>query len=276
MNCILCDKPMAPRFSHSGFNLFWCSSCEFGRLEGDFTPEQVAGFYPTDYYTHGTTAPLTSRASIVERTLVHLAWRTDGGLAFDPSETSGKSVCDLGCGNGGNLRKFKAAGYKTVGVEPDERALAAAQDAGVIVPGTAEDLPIKGSFDVVLMSHVLEHCIDPVRAASNAASLLAEGGTLIIEVPNNAALGFNWFEGRWPWTDIPRHLSFFSEASLRVLFSKLGLQVTRTFYVGYTRQFAPVWRDKIDSPRSGWPLLAATSLATDAKKYDSVRVHVRY
>jgi len=274
MKCLLCNATATRRFSHGGFHLFWCANCDFGRLEGDFSPEQISEFYPSNYYTHSKAATAAAPWSLTERALVHLAWRNDRGAAFGPSEITGTSVCDIGCGNGYNLRQL-AKFSKRVGIEPDDAARLQAKDAGDIFSGTAEDLPITGKFDLVLMSHSLEHCIDPVKAVSNARSLMTDTSTLVIEVPNNAALGFRWFKGRWLWTDIPRHLSFFTEASLRTLFSNLDLELTKTVYLGYSRQFDPKWRAHTPEFRSGWPLLAATAFAPASRKYDSIRVHAR-
>lgn len=285
VRCLICGSTPHPLFSsrdHSRpkvtteFQVVWCDACQFGRIAGDFSPEQIAEFYPTTYYTHSSTTPDPGPWSFAEKVLVHLAWCTDRGVNFGPSEVTGTSVCDIGCGNGYNLRQLSAAGFtKRVGIEPDEAARLQAKDAGVIFPGTAEDLPITGKFDVVLMSHSLEHCSDPIKAVSNARSLMADDGTLVIEVPNNAALGFRWFKGRWLWTDVPRHLSFFTEHSLRALFSKLDLELTKTIYLGYCRQLDPRWRAHTPEFKSGWPLLAATAFAPASRRYDSIRVHAK-
>jgi SAM-dependent methyltransferase len=208
--------------------------------------------------------------------LIHLAWRLDRQREFAPAELpNGKTACDIGCGNGDILRRLKASGYDAIGVEPDPKARGVASEVCKIYDGTAEDLPSLDDFDIVLMSHVLEHCIDPLKAVENAKSLLSKNGTLVIEVPNNAALGFWWFKGRWPWTDIPRHLSFFTERSLRKLLNQLGLHVTKVVYTGYVRQFTPDWRDKIGGYWSGWPLFLVSSFARDGLKYDSIRLHAR-
>lgn len=128
---------------------------------------------------------------------------------------------------------------------------------------------------MVLMSHVLEHCIDPIGSVKNAAKLLSDEGTLVVEVPNNAALGFDWFEGKWPWTDIPRHLSFFTDRSLDRVLGNAGLTITETLYTGYARQFLPWWREQIGDARSGWPLLLTSAALSPRRKYDSIRIHAR-
>ncbi|WP_084800962.1 class I SAM-dependent methyltransferase [Bradyrhizobium sp. Tv2a-2] len=276
MNCLICDAETNRLFQTSHFDLRWCNQCSFGRLAGDFTPEQVSSFYPASYYTHSIAKDESRKPSPLERLLIHSAFKLDGGKDFDPSELpAGKTACDIGCGNGDLLRKLRSAGYSIVGIEPDQRARHIANDVCPTYDGTAEHLPPVGKFDVVLMSHVLEHCIDPIRALTNAKSILANDGVIVIEVPNNAATGFRWFKDAWPWTDIPRHLSFFTERSLRLLLERTGLQVTDVFYTGYTRQFMPKWRAELNLVRAGWPLLLRTMLAPNSAKYDSIRVHAR-
>lgn len=297
-NCLLCGTPNRFLFSardyatddqtHRALN--WCDRCSFGRLDGDFTPEQIGSFYPPGYYTHVAGHEPGGSSSFLNRLLVHLAWRMDAGKSFHPSELPpGKTVCDIGCGNGGELRRFKLAGYRATGVDPDPKARTAAADAGDILIGTAEDLPDLTTFDVVLMSHVLEHCIDPNLAIANAGRLLARGGTLVVEVPNSSSMGFRKFGPAWPWTDIPRHLNFFTYPSLEAILSRNGLVVTKVFYTGFTRQFSSWWREEQRKiwrkirPGSvvpgftlaAWMLLAKSLFADDFRKYDSIRIHAR-
>ena len=190
------------------------------------------------------------------------------------------------------MRLWKEAGYQTFGIEPDPIARLRAIEAGEIFDGTAENPPkaiLNRKFDIVQMSHVLEHCIDPFAAIANAKQMLAKDGTLIIEVPNNAALGFSMFQAAWPWADIPRHLNFFTDTSLRLLLQSNGLMIHQTIYTGYTRQFAPNWIAKqseiwraIKTDRTPnfeiatWSLLLRTALSKDRCKYDSIRVHARF
>jgi SAM-dependent methyltransferase len=274
--------------------LYWCPKCNYGRLAGDITPEEVASFYPDAYYTHGTEPKRDSKLGFSDRLRAHLAWRLDFGTPLLPSEITpvhgGRmTFCDLGCGSGEQLRQFKEAGYEVVGVEPDPRARSIAQKVGVVLDGTAENIPPKIAgmrFDLILLSHVLEHCIDPMKALSNVRKILASDGSLVIEVPNNSALGFCAFRALWPWTDIPRHLNFFTERSLRAALQMSGFAVTRVNYVGYARQFHPDWirtqediwarigtGSKPNFKWAAWALLYRTAFASDAAKYDSVRVH---
>jgi SAM-dependent methyltransferase len=294
---------MVPRFQtrdhlrpqvSTEYSLAWCANCEFGRIAGEFTPSEVSAFYTQGYYTHvspNETPQSSMRFS--DRLRVHLAWRTDRGVNLSPVEVTRSkptpTLCDVGCGSGQAMSAFKQAGYDAVGVEPDPAARGLASRIGQVFGGTAETLPdaIAGrEFDIVLLSHVLEHCIDPAAALRNVKRLLGPDGTAIIEVPNNAAMGFQMFGPGWFFADIPRHLQFFTESSLRKALSRAGLRVTRAIYTGYTRQFDPQWlaaqkeiREHTglnrDERRDGnvWSLLAKTAFASAARKYDSIRIH---
>jgi SAM-dependent methyltransferase len=255
----------------------------------------VQHFYDIEYFTHGDVPPIvTPKLSILARLRNHLAWRADYGIAFHPAELgppNNRTLCDIGCGNGSKLGKLKDAGFRVTAIEPDRKARTIAAKIAEVFEGTAECLPSQiqeRRFDVAFMSHVLEHCIDPHIAVDNMRSLLAANGTLVIEVPNNAAKGFSAFGPLWPWCDIPRHINFFTEASLHELLRQHGFSCTTVKYVGYFRQFAPSWIamqkqifDVIGPGRQphfgarAWWLLAQTAFTSPAAKYDSVRVQAR-
>ena len=298
--CPMCAIEMKPVFVAKDYRraselkaweVAWCDQCGYGRVSDEVTPEEVSTFYQTEYYTH-TVGGLTAAAtSLMDRVRIHLAWRFDHGTDLSAEElTAPGKLCDIGCGNGVNLRKFKDAGFQVVGVEPDEAARKVASEVADVHAGTGESLPevLQNDFDYVLLSHVLEHTISPSVALANARSLLKDDGVLIIEVPNNEALGFKLFAQFWPWTDVPRHIHYFTRSSLRKLVEAEGFRISETRYVGYTRQFRNEWiadQQKIWSqigdatkPRpnfrhQAWWLLLNSLFASNERKYDSIRIH---
>ena len=87
-------------------------------------------------------------------------------------------VCDLGCGTGGNLAAL-ADEHDVVGVEYSPQALEYARRrlGDRVRPGSLPDdvdLPAE-SFDVVLLTDVLEHIQDDAGSAQTALGLLASG-----------------------------------------------------------------------------------------------------
>jgi 2-polyprenyl-3-methyl-5-hydroxy-6-metoxy-1,4-benzoquinol methylase len=95
-------------------------------------------------------------------------------------------VCELGCGTGGNLAEI-ADDHDVVGIECSPEALKyARQSLGDRVRlGSLPheiDLP-PGSFDVVLMTDVLEHIENDSASAIAALSLVRPGGVVVATVP---------------------------------------------------------------------------------------------
>lgn len=278
----------------SRYTIYWRSSDGYGQILPRPAPQDVPAFYDVeDYYTHGAGAGEAAPRGFAHRLLHHLAWRCDRGT--DPTDdwwrdtlgTAPKSVLEIGCGAGDTLSRLKAMGHRARGIEPDPNAAAVAAGKGIAVDrGTAEHIPETVAceqFDVVLMMHVLEHCLDPEQSVRNALDLTAEGGLLIVEVPNNACLGRRWFGQGWYWLDVPRHLNFFTRNSLRTLLETSGCTVQRAEFWGYNRQFSPGWLEAqtqiaraLSAPDRGGALsiaayLARTMTASPERKYDSVR-----
>ncbi len=95
-------------------------------------------------------------------------------------------VCELGCGTGGNLAPI-ADRHDVVGVECAPEGLELAKHAlgnrvhyGRLPNGV--NLPAE-SFDVVLLTDVLEHIEQDAASAENAMRLLRPGGIVVATVP---------------------------------------------------------------------------------------------
>ena len=302
MNCMLCASPMTRHVEcydwqrpddSSKYLMLWCEACQFGCLSGEFLPERIRTFYDVSggYYTHAKTDQQAPRQRLSQRLVQHLAWRVDHGVDFRVSElgpANGRTLCDIGCGDGALLTAATGAGFDVTGIEPDEKA--ASRSLGLrVVTGSAENIPRNvGTFDVVTMFHSLEHCAKPDLAIENAKRLLRPNGLLVIEVPNSQCYGIRSFGIVGAWCDIPRHLYFFSRRSLTALIEKSGLAVEGCNYRGYFGQFTPAWtraqyqlwrrhsdRKSPDFDRRLFWLLARTALASSDAKYDSIRLYAR-
>lgn len=288
--------------------IYWSERWTFGRLHPLPTSDELARLYATENYVeyasegpaHAGQRPRTARPSLDERALFRLAKLRDKGHDLDaarldalaPGGRPGR-FCDVGCGPGLLLSGLRERGHEVLGIEPSAVARASAAERGVpVLEGTGEDLPAaapRGHFDVVTMVQSLEHCVDALHALRNVASLLRPGGTLVVEVPNHASVGFTQHGASWFHTDAGRHIHFFSARSLRRALELVGLVPRRTEHAGYVRQFAwvdaeqEVW-DRLyagraesapprPSRRRRWLLLARTLAAPAERAYDSVRVY---
>lgn len=216
------------------------------------TPDEIKDFYLLPaYYTHGEGHIPPVESTFWDKVLTKLAWWNDHPTPFDQGQIArvlpaGASVCDLGCGHGEILNKFKSIGFSVIGVDPDPSARAHAGKRGLtVLPGTAEALPpeLDGrQFDLVIMTHSLEHCINPIAALTNAYGLTKTGGYFYCEVPNCACLHFQTLTVCSENFDSPRHLWFFTAQGLRRTIEATGYIFSSWRFVGFTRHHSPSWR----------------------------------
>jgi SAM-dependent methyltransferase len=159
-------------------------------------------------------------------------------LAAECPDPAGTSVLDIGCSNGGLLQELQARGFRQLtGVDPSSACVAnTARRPGIrALAGTLTALPAElGRYDLVILSHVLEHVADLRGLLAPLAGLLNSGGRLYVEVPD--ATRYLEFVSA-PFQDFNvEHINHFSLASLQALFAAGG--------------FAPVGSGRRDLPVS--------------------------
>jgi SAM-dependent methyltransferase len=131
-------------------------------------------------------------------------YRNEGNaeaLALLPAEA--RRVLDVGCGAGDNARLMTASGRIVTGItwSEAEAALAAPHlDRVLVADIETGELPLTcGSFEALLLSHVIEHVRDPAALLRRLAPLLGPAGVLVVAVPNMAHWRLRWRFARGDW-----------------------------------------------------------------------------
>jgi SAM-dependent methyltransferase len=128
----------------------------------------------------------------------------------------GAKVIDFGCGEGKLLNTLQEAGWETYGIEPSTTV-------AFLRHRRLETVPQDGTFDLVILHHVLEHLPDPLDVLRQLAGALRQGGILFIGVPRLDTLprhgDFKYcINGR-------NHLVSFTETCLHGLLARAGFEV---------------------------------------------------
>jgi len=122
------------------------------------------------------------------------------------------------------MRRFVEAGWTATGIDADAEAVAAARSTGL--DARAGALKSQGFpdayFDVVLMSHVIEHLPDPIDELKECRRILKPSGSIVIATPNSLALGHRVFGRHWLGLDPPRHLQIFTPKALTRVLAMAG------------------------------------------------------
>jgi len=95
----------------------------------------------------------------------------------------GTTHLDIGCSRGYMLQITQDRGYCILGVEPNP----AYPVEGIETVRTLDE--VEGKWDVITCIHVLEHVVDFKGMADKMVELLADNGTLILEVPGEGSRG---------------------------------------------------------------------------------------
>lgn len=148
-----------------------------------------------------------------------------GAIARVPADGH---ALDVGCNAGSLLDELASLGWITEGIEraPAAREIAARRH-------TVHDVDIESEtvlprrYQLVTMTHVLEHLDRPIQGLRFIARHLAPGGTGIVEVPNWDDPARLFWRTRYRPLELGDHVSFFERATLGALAERAGLRVHR-------------------------------------------------
>ncbi|HEU4760474.1 MAG TPA: class I SAM-dependent methyltransferase [Dehalococcoidia bacterium] len=238
VSCDLCGLDDARVvLAESESNIVQCNACGLVYFNPQPSADALARYYTSDSdeaYTralqgwYGQLNPqaissLTHDLNVLEQKLFR---HSHGGLR----EADPVRYLEVGCAFGYQLYCARLKGWETVGIELS-RPMAewAGNELGLnVICGTIEDeangLP-DGRFDLILMSHVIEHVPQPTASVRAAYRLLKPGGVLALYMPNAGGIQARHDFGTWEWKVFPDHLYYFSPVTLRLLLTKCGFDV---------------------------------------------------
>lgn len=195
--------------------------------------EALQAYYAERYYQTAQGSYETSYSEEELRYFDVLIERKAHAIAEARGGTPG-TMLDVGCGEGFALAWFGRRGWTVEGLD-HSRAGVAAMNADMVpfvdfgdVFALLDERMRKGrSYDLVWMTNVLEHVVDPVGLLNALCAVVAPGGVLVITVPNDGSafqemlLEAGHIAERF-WVAPPDHLAYFDHASLQSIAAATG------------------------------------------------------
>jgi len=137
----------------------------------------------------------------------------------------GRTILDAGCGNGAIAGHLAEMGFQVTAIDLSEDDIVIARKAHpkvrFEVASVYDDLhSIVNEVDVVISSEVIEHLYYPQKYLKNMASIIRDGGCIILTTPyhgylKNLALSvFNYWDKHHAVDWEGGHIKFFSEKTL--------------------------------------------------------------
>jgi len=243
MHCPVCgsanlENKLQARDHTVSNELFWiveCKDCSLRFTQDVPDDVDIAPYYKSDeYISHSNTKKglvnqlyhlVRKRTLSQKRKLVQRATGLENG-----------NLLDIGSGTGAFIHEMKDHGWKTTGLVPDSDARQIAKESYNVElneSGLLYRLP-DSWYDAVTLWHVLEHVHALHEYLDLFHTLLKEGGSLIIAVPNYTSYDATVYSGAWAAYDVPRHLYHFSPKSMKHLLHRHGFKI---------KNYRPMWFD---------------------------------
>jgi 2-polyprenyl-3-methyl-5-hydroxy-6-metoxy-1,4-benzoquinol methylase len=189
--CNVCESDNYSKISSRGqfgfpINVVLCKKCSLMYLNPRWNEESYIYFYMNEYdkyYRPKIREKLsfsTKKSNFIEKRL----------KKYDVFPNNVKKILDIGSGEGENLLHFKSLFPKSnlYAIEPslDSQLHLKSFNVNIIDRDVNSSWEINhdDKFDLVIMRHVLEHFLNPVKIMKKVFSVLKPNGIVYIAVPN--------------------------------------------------------------------------------------------
>ena len=214
------------------WNVWRCADCGTEQTLPMPSPGELKQLYE-EYYNFGAEKE-TRYTRVRERFLTSPVYRIwlaiDGDISFHGIKGSGR-LLDIGCNEGRGLQIYQCNGFNAEGLELNEQAAQQARGNGCRVNTVLlEDFQPEEPFDIVALSNVLEHSLNPKRMLEDIGRVLKPGGRVWISLPNSNSWLRKVFGRFWINWHVPFHLFHFSRKTLSQLLERCGFEITEIKY----------------------------------------------
>lgn len=218
MNCIICGNLIQ---SNSENNLIHvCHNCDLV-----YTPHSGIAKepYEKDFWLRSEHGKITG-TNFNDRKGQDLVLLWNSWYSYCKNYLSNKkNILDVGSGTGISLIMFEKNKFHVTGIEPDPKntdLINQQLKIGHCINGFIEDLHLDKKFDVIWLTHVIEHVERPDLLLKKCSNFLEERGIIFIAVPDCESP-----EMMKNSTDNPFHLYHFSKKALTHLATLSGYQI---------------------------------------------------
>ena len=168
------------------FTVVRCRDCTFIYTfpMPHFSPELFKELYNLDYWKENDR--VVDFKNMAEKRMF-----LKKALASMRTDTTPKLLLDIGCGTGEYLQASRELGIEALGIDVDETIERYAKEKygfNVVTGLLGERTFEADKFDIIVLSHVIEHLPDPNPLLANIHRILKPGGELIVATPNGDSL----------------------------------------------------------------------------------------
>jgi len=150
-----------------------------------------------------------------------------------PIKKGKAKALDIGAGYGFFSRAALEQGFQVTAVNPAsaENRIFKQLNGFEPIPLFFEEVDFgREKFDLVILSQVLEHLVDPFQVLVKVRKLIKPEGVLALAVPNVDAILIKILGSRSSFLGLPQHIIHFSRQGLRAILQRAGFAVSHHSY----------------------------------------------
>jgi len=233
------------------FDIVRCITCGFRFTNPRPVQADLGRYYESPEYISHSDSRKGIFAAVYQQVRKHALRRKYSMISrFQPTG----EILDIGCATGQFLNFMAAHGWKTTGIEPDEktRRYAISEYGLKVLPENKLYTLPKSSFDVITMWHVLEHVSDLKDRMNQLKSLLKPAGTLVIAVPNCESYDAIKYGAFWAGYDLPRHLYHFAKDDMKLLLDSHGFTLVTILPMKFDAFYVSLLSEKYLTGKMRW------------------------
>jgi 2-polyprenyl-3-methyl-5-hydroxy-6-metoxy-1,4-benzoquinol methylase len=211
------------------YSVWSCRTCGFGETFPQADDAMLHALHSIQYYRNREGVRFVKPVEfLIERTRW---WRIHRLSQF---VTIGRAL-DIGCGSGQFLHDLRGRGWDVAGLELNTEIASTVSSIHGFAVETNLDAFENESFDLITITHVLEHVRDPRAMLTQCSRLLRPGGIIAVAVPNLDSWQARLTRENWFHLDVPRHLWHFSENWLSKTVQSLGFAPVAVRRLGFAQ-----------------------------------------
>lgn len=222
---VIYSMPDARFFLDEWFNVVECIDCHLGFVNPRPSQSEMSKYYPPSFFDLFDQGPND-----------HLRrYAVEANYLQEFTSGHHKLLLDLGCANGDFPRFMRQLGWEVEGIEVSYNAKPIFDFK--VYKEEFKEIPInEPRYDAITAWAVLEHVHDPMAYFKKAAQVLKPGGVFIFLVTNFKSLSSRCLF----LEDVPRHLYFFTEETVRKYLSVTGFDLLKIIYDNKIYSMHPV------------------------------------
>lgn len=219
-SCMICSsKDYKVILKASYFKVLECTKC---KLAFTFPAPKLPDYANMDFHSKNKECDEEHLINIIELPYDWQNLLNSQVKVINENYPTSASLLEIGCGEGILLTLLKEHGYNRIsGIEPSYSASKRASKRGIkVINAFFDDTAFKEKYDLIILSHVLEHIPDPMNFLDKVASILTETGGILLTQTNYKGLIPSFMKDKWYAWVPDQHYWHFTPNVLNQLLSK--------------------------------------------------------